>query len=240
MAYPVLNRSDLDKKGGGVDRRDLYSGIIIGNGEVGMALEKIFRCTAFDIHERRWHNNAEWMHIAFPYSEKFEEEVIRYQNLYNPAFTIVHSTVPVGTCTRLNSDRFRVVHSPIRGMAPNLEEGIRTHVKFIGGPSASDVAEYFRDHGLRIHLCDKSEATELGMLLGTENYRINIEFAKHAKELCDKHGVPFNESYTLFANAYNEGWLKLGRPEYVRQVLVPIMSPIGGHCLESNKELIKK
>jgi hypothetical protein len=78
------------------------------------------------------------------------------------------------------------------------------------------------------------------MLLGTENYRVNIEFAKYAKELCDKHEVNFNESYTLFANEYNEGWKKLGRPEYIRQVLVPIMAPVGGHCLVHNSELIKK
>ncbi|NCC60042.1 MAG: hypothetical protein EOM12_03700 [Verrucomicrobiae bacterium] len=216
------------------DRNSKYDALVIGVGEVGKAISAIFHCQALDIsgHEMR---HVDYLHICFGWSEEFESEVKRYQALYTPLFTIIHSTVPVGTSSRLGA-----VHSPIRGMHPELELGVRTHVKFLGGPEAWKVAEYFRDFGLRIMLCDKSETTELGMLLGTECYRVNIEFAKHAKELCEKHQVPFNESYTLFANEYNEGWKKLGRPEYVRQVLVPIMGPIGGHCLESNKELIKK
>ncbi len=219
------------------DRNDFHRALVIGYGEVGKAISSIFKCAHIDMTDDDSHvpEALDYIHICFGWSDGFEAQVKGYQEHYKPRFTIIHSTVPVGTSARLGA-----VHSPIRGMHPNLEEGIREHTKFIGGPDAWKVAEYFRDFGLRILLCDKAEATELGMLLGTECYRINIEFAKTAKELCEKHQVPFNESYTLFANEYNEGWKKLGRPEYVRQVLVPIMSPIGGHCLESNKELIKK
>lgn len=216
------------------DRNDIYNGLVVGNGEVGRAISSIFKCPAIDMGEV-YDGPVEIMHICFGWTEQFEKFVKEYQERYHPKYTVVHSTVPVGTCSRLNA-----THSPIRGMHPNLEDGVRTHTKFLGGPNAWQIAEYFRDFGLKILLCDKSEATELGMLLGTECYRINIEFAKHAKELCDKHQVCFNEAYTLFAKEYNSGWLQLGRPEYVRQVLVPIMAPIGGHCLESNKELIKK
>lgn len=221
------------------DRNDFYRALVIGYGEVGKAIANIFHIKDFqDIpngQEKVLKSVYDYLHICFGWSENFESEVKRYRDIYKPKFTIIHSTVPVGTSRKLDA-----IHSPIRGMSPNLEEGIRTHQKFIGGEDAWKVAEYFRDFGLRIILCDKSETTELGMLLGTECYRINIEFAKYAKELCDKHEVPFNESYTLFAQAYNKGWAKLGRPEYIRQVLVPIMAPIGGHCLEFNKELIKK
>ena len=216
------------------DRNDFYRALVVGYGEVGKAISSIFQCPHRDI-EGEFNGPVDYLHICFGWSESFEKNVTLYQEKYHPRYTIIHSTVPVGTSSRLGA-----VHSPIRGMHPNLEEGVRTHTKFLGGPKAWKVAEYFRDYGLRIILCDKSESTELGMLLGTECYRINIEFAKHAKELCDKHEVPFNEAYTLFAEKYNEGWLKLGRPEYVRQVLVPIMDKIGGHCLESNKELIRK
>ena len=216
------------------DRNGQYKAIVIGRGEVGRAISSIFKCEAVDVSG---HSQAhyDYIHICFGWSENFVEEVKKYQMLYTPKFTIIHSTVPVGTSSKVNA-----IHSPIRGMHPDLELGVRTHQKFLGGLEAHCVAEYFRDFGLRVIICDKSETTELGMLLGTENYRVNIEFAKHAKELCDKHEVPFNEAYTLFAEKYNEGWIKLGRPEYVRQVLVPIMAPIGGHCLESNKELIKR
>lgn len=217
------------------DRNSQYRALVIGRGEVGKAISSIFYCESIDIEEIPAYGHYDYIHICFGWSDDFEDYVLNYKNQFTPKFTIIHSTVPVGTSAKLGA-----VHSPIRGMHPDLELGIMTHQKFLGGPEAHCVAEYFRDFGLRVILCDKSETTELGMLLGTENYRINIEFAKYAKELCNKHEVPFNESYTLFAQAYNEGWTKLGRPEYVRQVLVPIMAPIGGHCLESNKELIKK
>lgn len=217
------------------DRRFNYRAVIMGRGEVGQALSNIFLCEAIDLGERAKDDQYDYLHIAFPWSDNFEAEVLRYQEVYKPLYTIIHSTVPVGTSLRLNA-----VHSPIRGMAPYLELGIRTFTKFIGGKDAYRVAEYFRDMGLRVILCDKSETTELGMLLGTECYRINIEFAKYAKEKCDQHWVPFSEAYTLFAREYNEGWIKLGQPEYVRQVLQPIMAPIGGHCLVMNSELIKK
>lgn len=216
------------------DRNDFYRALVIGRGEVGKAISKIFNCPAIDINEVH-RGEVQYMHICFGWSDGFEDAVLLYQKRYRPMYTIIHSTVPIGTSSRLKS-----VHSPIRGMHPNLEEGIRAHTKFLGGKDAGSVAEYFRDFGLRVMLCDKSEATELGMLLGTECYRINIEFAKHAKELCDRHGVCFNESYTLFAKEYNDGWIRLGRPEYIRQILTPIPGKIGGHCLENNKELIKK
>ena len=216
------------------DVRLNYKAIIIGFGEVGQALQGIFGCRAVDVtgHETI---HYDYMHIAFPYGEGFEDEVKKYQLMYSPKFTIIHSTVPVGTSRRLNA-----IHSPIRGMHPNLEYGVRVHKKFLGGDKAWEVAEYFRDHGLRVIICDTAEATELGMLLGTECYRINIEFAKRAKELCDKHRVNYNEAYTLFANEYNAGFQALGMPEYTRQVLVPIRGAVGGHCLVPNSELIKK
>lgn len=217
------------------DRRLNYKALVIGRGEVGQALSNIFLCEAIDLGERAVCDQYEFLHIAFPWSEDFESEVQRYQEIFNPLYTIIHSTVPVGTSLRLGA-----IHSPIRGMAPNIEQGIRTFTKFLGGKDAYQVAEYFRDMGLRIILCDKSETTELGMLLGTECYRINIDFAKYAKEKCDQHWVNYNEAYTLFAKEYNDGWIKLGQPEYVRQVLQPIMKPIGGHCLMMNKDLINK
>jgi hypothetical protein len=217
-----------------VDRRSAYKGIIIGAGEVGQALKNIFLCPCVDIsgHEQI---HYDYMHIVFPWSEQFETEVLKYQGLYTPRYTIIHSTVPVGTSSRLCA-----VHSPIRGMSPFLEIGIRTFHKFLGGPKAFEVAEYFRDHGLKVLLCDKSETTELGMLLGTEHYRMCIEFAKYAKDLCEKHKVSYGESYTLFSYTYNAGWQALGLGEYVRPVLQPIAGPVGGHCLVSNSELIKK
>lgn len=218
--------------------------IVIGFGEVGQAIQSVFGCCPFvDINhksktvESEWvHNKVEGiMHVCIPFSDYFNATVIGYQLTFKPAYTVIHSTVPVGTCRPLNA-----IHSPIRGLHPNLYEGVKTFVKFLGGEEASKVADEFRRHGLKIMLFDKQETTELGKLLDTEYYRACIEFALRSKELCNKHGVPYSEAYTLFNMTYNEGYTKLNHPEYVRPVLEAIMKPISGHCVMPNKELLEK
>lgn len=134
------------------------------------------------------------------------------------------------------------MHSPIRGLHPNLNEGVKTFVKFIGGKpltGAAIVAQEFRRHGLKVMLFDQSESTELGKLLETEYYRACIEFTQRAKELTKKHQVPFHEAYTLFNTTYNEGYQLLGHPEYTRPILQPMAGPIGGHCVMPNSRLIE-
>lgn len=220
--------------------------IIIGSGEVGTALGNVLKDydpffidikdTTYTTYSATIADEPAILHICFPYSETFIQDVLRYQEACTPAplYTVIHSTVPVGT-----SRKCAAIHSPIRGIHPHLEEGIRTFVKFIGGEDASKVADYFRRAGLRVMLFDKTETTEAMKLLDTEYYREVIEFAHRAKRYCDYNGLNFHEVYTLANETYNEGYTRLGRPEFVRPVLQPIMTPIGGHCVTQNHNLIK-
>jgi len=207
--------------------------LIIGIGEVGTALGNIF--TDADLQAHHYNSyDCEILHIAFPYSNEFENEVKRYQKLHNPKHTIIHSTVPVGTSRKLNA-----IHSPIRGIHPNLEQGIRTFVKFIGGEQASEVADLFRKSGIRVMLFDRQETTEALKLFDTEYFRTCVEFTHRVKRYCNKHNLNFAEVYTLPNITYNEGYGTLGYKEYYRPVLEPIMKEIGGHCLVPNSKLIK-
>src|SRR3990167_7096438 len=137
--------------------------------------------------------NVDIMQVCIPWSDSFVEVVKKYQEHFQPKYTVIHSTVPVGTSRLLDA-----IHSPIRGVHPFLEDGIRTFPKFISGDGASDVADYFRRAGLKVILCDKQETTELGKLLDTEYFRACIEFTKKAKVLSYKYDVPFHEAFTLF------------------------------------------
>lgn len=222
----------------------MKSSVIIGYGEIGKALAKVLFDYKPSIKDPKLGEFAtdgseetyEIMHICFPYSDNFVQYVQEYQEKYKPKYTVIHSTVPVGTTNRLPHS----VHSPIRGLHPNLESGIRTFVKFIGGQEASEVADYFRRCGLKVALFDKSETTEAMKLWDTTYYGVCIDFAKRVKTYCDKHGLNFHEVYTLANQSYNEGYSALGHPEFVRPVLQPIMKPTGGHCIEPNKELLKQ
>lgn len=215
--------------------------LIIGAGEVGSALAEVLKDYApilidqmGDYGQIHPEDTVHIMHICFPYSEDFINQVEQYQAKYEPHYTIVHSTVPVGTSTKLGA-----IHSPIRGLHPHLAEGIRTFIKFIGGPQASEVADYFRRAGLRVHLSDTPETTEAFKLFDTEYYRACIEFTQRVKNYCDEHHLPFHEVYTIGNQTYNEGYTALGHPEFVRPVLQPIMKEIGGHCVLPNKKLLE-
>src|SRR3990167_352386 len=214
--------------------------LIIGAGEVGVALSKVLADYHPDMYdlahgvEPNLGTTYEIMHITFPYSLKFIDYVKAYQEKYKPKYTVIHSTVPVGTSRELGA-----IHSPIRGIHPNLEGGIRTFTKFLGGEQASEVADYFRRAGLRVFLFDRQENAEALKLFDTEYYRVCIEFAHRVKKYCLEHGLSFSDVYRMGNITYNEGYTKLGHSEFVRPVLEPIMKEIGGHCVLNNKELIK-
>lgn len=215
--------------------------LIIGMGEVGSALyqilEKYYPTQTYDKRSNKNITTSKYdlLHICFPYSNNYIPEVKKYQKRFKPQYTIIHSTVPVGTSRKCNA-----LHSPIRGVHPNLIPSLLMFPKFIGGSEASNVADYFRRADIKVILCDKQETTEIGKLLDTEYYRACIEFTKKAKEFCNQYKVNFHEAYTLFNQTYNESFTNLGHPEFVRPVLQPIMKEIGGHCVIPNSKLIKK
>lgn len=217
----------------------MQKSLIIGMGEVGKSLwnilSKHYYVDGIDSSEDKAQDQYDIIHICFGYTDKFIEYVKEYQLRFKPKYTIVHSSVPVGTCAKLDA-----IHSPIRGLHPNLESGILTFPKFLGGPDASQVADYFRRADIKVILYDKSDTTEALKLFDTEYYRHCIEFAHRVKEYCDKHKLNYAEVYTIPNETYNDGYTKLNHPEYVRPVLQPIMKEIGGHCLLPNAKLIQK
>ena len=219
------------------------SSLIIGVGEIGQALYKVlspfYPTFTYDKEypapDPTWLPQVDILHICFGYSPTFIEDVKAYQKQYSPKFTIIHSTVPTGTSRQCGA-----IHSPVIGQHPFLCEGLKTFPKMLGGKDASEVADYFRRAGFKVILFDKPETTEASKLFLTEYYRECIEFAKRVKSYTDKHGLNFSEVYTIPNTIYNEGYKQLGYPEFVRPILQPIMTPVGGHCVEPNKELIKQ
>jgi len=219
--------------------------LIVGAGEIGKSLYSIFS----KMYETEMIDKGdvsairpEIMHIAIPYSDKFVEIVREYKERYNPRYIVNHSTVPAGTSRKCGA-----VHSPVIGIHPHLAESIKTFVKYLGGKDASHVADYFRRAGIKVYITDKPEATETIKALSTSFYGMTIEFTKEVKRICNERGIPF-ELWTLWTESYNQGYEKLGYPEYRRPNLIPIVKDIGGHCVLPNlnfvdspfSELIKK
>lgn len=210
--------------------------IILGKGQVGNALAEVLAQYDPALHDEETSyiegRTFQIMHIAFPYTKDFVQQVKDYQKQFKPKFTVIHSTVPVGTTRKC-----KAIHSPIIGIHPFLTESIKTFTKFLGGKQASMVADYFRRAGCKVYLFDKPEVTEMAKLSQTTFYSMTVEYTKMLKRLCDKMNLSFTEVYTTFVSDYNRGYEKLGLPEIKIPNLVPIMKKQGGHCTIPNCDL---
>lgn len=208
--------------------------LIVGYGEVGKALHKIIGDAYIqDPKHTTWNReDVDVVHICIPWSSRFRWETISYK-IFSPLI-IVHSSIPVGTC-----DALGVVHSPIRGVHPHLEEGIRTFVKYFGGKGAKEAAKIFSDLDIRTRWYEKAKTTEAIKLWDTTQYGKLIMLEKQIYKWCQENEVDFKEVYQSANKDYDEGYIKLDRPEVVRPYLKHVEGPIGGHCINENAKLLK-
>jgi UDP-N-acetyl-D-mannosaminuronate dehydrogenase len=221
----------------------LQQHLVVGcNGQVGSAVYSVLRDRGLKVvgidMDSSTDIRADVIHICIPYSEHFIENVRAYllHYLTDEGLVIVHSTVPMGTCCRIASNR--VVHSPIRGVHPNLAKGITTFVKFFGGPRAKEAAEIFLSIGIKTFATPKASTTEALKLWSTTYYGMCIAFEKEVHRYCEENGLDFDVVYKLSNYTYNDGYAALGMSSVARPVLEHFPGKIGGHCVIPNAKLL--
>ena len=209
--------------------------IVLGLGEIGSAIRKILDCDGYDSKNGELNGSEQYdvIHVCFPYFPSFVETVMDYRKKLDARLVIVHSTVPIGTSLVLES-----VASPCRGVHPHLEEGIRTFVKFFGGKQAEEAAEYFSELGIPTLVDPDSRSVEAMKLWDTTIYGFNIALEKEIFDYCDRNGLNFDRVYTQANLTYNEGYEKLGMPQFKKYVLKHHKGKIGGHCVIPNCQLL--
>lgn len=218
---------------------------ILGYGEIGQAIAKFYQKPKIkDLKRDDGLSGAGVLNICIPWSEKFVNIVEKEIKNTKPKLTIIHSTVAPGTTKKL-AKKFNnmVVHSPIRGVHPNLYGGIKTFVKYIGADNkkAGKMAEkHLRSLGIKTKLFIPSATTEAGKILDTTYYGLIIAWHGEMEKICDMFGVDFEKAVTDFNKTYNLGYAKLGMNNVVRPVLYPPKDIIGGHCVIPNAEILNK
>jgi UDP-N-acetyl-D-mannosaminuronate dehydrogenase len=213
--------------------------LIIGAGQIGSSLYKVLspHYDVFVIDKKdALEGNFDVMHVCFPPVKNFVSIVKNYIKQYNPKLVIIHSTVPVGVTKKISTEL--AVHSPIRGVHPELHKGIKTFVKYFGGSKSKEAAKIFSDIGIETMILKSPETTELLKILDTTYYGWNIIFAKEVKNICDKFGVDFEEVHVIPNQHYNEGYKKMGKGHFTRPVLKHMPGKIGGHCVVPNCDLL--
>ena len=214
---------------------------ILGYGEIGKAIAEFYNKPLIkDLNRDDGLVGVEILNVCIPWSEKFVEIVKKEIKEINPKLTIIHSTVAPGTIKKIGGI---VVHSPVRGVHPNLFKGIKTFVKYIGADDkkSGEIAEkHLKSLGIKTKIFYPSATTEIGKILDTTYYGICIAWHGEMKEICDKLGVNFDDAVTDFNQTYNEGYAKLGKKNVVRPVLYPPQNGKAKHCIVPNATILSK
>lgn len=220
---------------------------ILGYGEVGKAIASFYEDPFIqDLETMKFPSQIQFdiLHICIPYfGLQFEIDVkFAIEKWAQGALVFIHSTVPVGTTEKIGEYHRMVVHSPVRGVHPNLAQGLKTFPKYVGADFAGSgrlAGEHLQEIGIDPVILFKSKTSELLKLLDTTYYGLAIAFHDYAAKLCEKEGVNFDMVMTEANRSYNKGYSKLGKSNVMRPILfAPEGSKIGGHCVIPNAELL--
>lgn len=222
---------------------------ILGLGEVGKAIASFYDSPYIqDINSTTFPvaGDLDILHVCIPAkgnSAMFAAHVVPVIKKYcNTGLVIIHSTVPVGTTELIGKEHRLIVHSPVRGVHPNIAEGIKVFVKYIGAdnPTAGRLAaEHLESLKINVKVVHKSRSTELLKLLDTTYYGLCIAFHAYASKLCLEEKVPPLMVLSHANYSYNTGYSILGKHNVIRPVLLPPENDkIGGHCIIPNAEIL--
>ena len=221
--------------------------LIIGMGEIGKAVKEVVS----KHHKEVFTKDAEFLesfkvdvlHICYPHTRHFLPITNDYIANYKPELTIIHTTTPVGTVELFSKSiqqitiPCHIAHAPIRGQHSSLTKGIQEYPLFVGAETSEALektCKYLNDMAIKTYSVMPSCATELIKLLSLTQYGVNIEFARYAKQCCDKFNMPY-ELFNDYLKTQNE-YLSYVSGEYIgknhqRFVLEPPQGKIGGHCV---------
>jgi UDP-N-acetyl-D-mannosaminuronate dehydrogenase len=212
--------------------------VVVGLGEIGKPLFQLISekhdAAGVDLAPPTARlERPDFMHVCYPFQiPDFVGETARYIELFEPAVTIINSTVAVGT-TRAIADRTgaALVNSPVRGKHAHMIGDLRRYTKFIGATDPADAklaAQHFQSIGLKTKILSSPEATELAKLTETTYFGVMIAWAQEVERYCDQSGQRYEEVIAF----YDE----IGFFPPVKYF--PCV--IGGHCVMPNIEILSK
>ena len=222
--------------------RGIVKSLIVGFGEIGKAVrEVIVDYDKVDTYDKKdddlyFDTNTDILHICFPYSEKFIDEVQWYIDGVKPWHVIIWSTVPIGTTRNFKG----AVHSPVNGVHPNLTRSIKSSVRWIGANDEIEgvfFEQYFKNVFLSTRLVGSSDFTELLKLQSTAMYGINLVFTDYISDITKELDMDF-ELVKKFNRDYNKLYHNLGMDWAQQYILNPPNGHIGGHCIRENSKLL--
>jgi len=219
--------------------------IVIGLGEVGKPLYQILKASntfmvyGYDARSEISPNkleelpgNADFLQIAYPYTEHFIEFTMRYVEQLRPKRIIIHSTVLPGT-TRIIHEKTRlsIAYSPVRGKHPHLKRHMMFWPKWVSSYPLEDT-EVFVEHlakaGFKVKTARNPETLELAKLFETAYRAVMIATWQEIHRLSLKYNAELAGIAEFIAEVHE---ILHDRPVFYPDY-------IGGHCLIPNARLL--
>jgi UDP-N-acetyl-D-mannosaminuronate dehydrogenase len=209
--------------------------VVVGIGEVGKPLFELIsphhETVGVDVTPVGHVGKVDVLHVCYPFQIKnFIQETVRYIERYEPALTVINSTVGVGTTRAIAEQSGRmVVNSPVRGKHARMLAEMKCYTKFVGGTdetAAQRAAEHFQSVGLKTKILSSPEATELAKLTETTYFGVLIAWAQEVERFCDEFGAGYDEVVS-----FQDEIKFFPSVRYFPGV-------IGGHCVMPNIEIL--
>jgi UDP-glucose 6-dehydrogenase len=211
--------------------------LIVGLGEVGAALAEVIEhrrpVLRHDIEPRQFEAQIGVMHICIPFqsSPQFENVACNYVERFDPALTIVNSTVLPGTTSALARRTGKpVAYSPVRGKHVRMARDLLHYVKYVAATDDEVAARaqlHFEEAGMKTRRMDRPETLELAKLAETTYFGVQIAFAQELDRYAHCVGADYEEAINFFQEVEF-----LPRTRYFPGI-------IGGHCVVPNIQLLR-
>jgi len=225
--------------------------IVAGLGEIGLPILKILSRTknvlGYDIDEKlmnmnkfkKFENNStSFLHIAIPFTKKFNSNVILLSKKFQPECIIIHSTISPGTTTQLQKKlTIPIIYSATRGIHKQMIKDLKRYTKFYSLSSnapkkqwaSKEFSKKMKLAGIKTKQMSKPETLELAKIICDTSYLgWLVNYAQVSNLIAQKYNVNYDEMWTFS----DEIHALLGNR--------PKMFPgfIGGHCVIPNLQLI--
>lgn len=210
--------------------------IVVGVGEIGRPLlrilEKTYPCVAVDVQPVEISEPCAVLHVCYPFQiPDFIGTTARYIQKYQPALTIINSTVAPGTTRKVQdvAGDHPVAYSPVRGKHVRMEADLLRYKKFVGAPSPDGLEKalkHFRGAGFMTGAFRTPEIAELSKLLETTYLGILVGWAQEVERLANQYDGAFED-----VNAFIE------EIDFLPAHIFP--GHIAGHCVMPNIAILQ-
>lgn len=209
--------------------------VVVGMGEVGAPLFRIlrrsYRCLDVDIQPVDLPWPCSVLHICYPFQIRdFVGTTARYIEKYQPALTIINSTVAPGTTTKVSmTTGAAVAYSPVRGKHAKMEQDMLFYRKFVGAddPAVRGLGlAHFEHAGFKTGTFPTALAGELAKLIETTWLGILVGWAQEVERVAASYGTTYED-----VNEFIKEIAFLPNDVYP--------GVIGGHCVMPNIAILR-